>query len=148
MYSTITKKTQYNQNNSRNDNDNNNNISELVKQTIVSSPSTLKSNITYAMAVTNTSKDKNKIKLQNLAKPTETVHANPDSACTGHFFGRDFAGKEIAHKPISVICANNSEITSTKTKELNIEEFPQEARKCHICPDIKKQEPTVGPSTM
>ena len=28
-------------------------------------------------------------------------------------------------------------MTSTKTKKLNIEELPQEARKCHICPDMK-----------
>ena len=27
-------------------------------------------------------------------------------------------------------------MTSTKTKELNIEELPQEARQCHICPDM------------
>ena len=91
------------------------------------------------MAVSNSNRNTTKIKLQNLVKPAKPIQANPDSVSTGHFFGQDCPRTEIAHKPINVICANNSEMTSTKTKELNIEELPQEARKCHICPDMKNK---------
>ena len=105
----------------------------MINQTVVFSPSIIKSNITYAMALRNSNHNTANNKLQSLIQNMKVIKTKPDSPCTGNFFGEDFSSKE----PINGICANNSEMTSTKTKELNIEELPQEARKCHICPDMK-----------
>ena len=109
----------------------------MIEQIVASSLSIIKPNLTYAMAIRNNYSTPDN-KLQNLIRSTKIIKTKPDSACTGHFFGEDFPGKQLAHEPINVICANNPEMTSTKTKELNIEELPQEARKYHICPDMKE----------
>ena len=65
------------------------------------------------------------------------VSSNPESAATGHFFIDNCPGKEIEHEPISVLCANNNSMESTKTTELPLEILPRQARKAHVLPGIK-----------
>ena len=91
------------------------------------------------MAVNNnSSRNVLKEKLLAIIKPKSTVTAHPDTGATGHFLNEECPGVEIPHEPINVICANESEMTSTKTMELNIDGIAQEAKKAHIFPDMKK----------
>ena len=96
----------------------------MINQTVVSSPSIIKPNVTYTMALKNSNHNTANNKLQSLIQNTKVITTRPDSAYTGNLFGEDFPGKKLTHEPIDVICANNSEMTSTKIKELSIEELP------------------------
>ena len=70
----------------------------MINQTVTSSPSIIKPNITCAMAIRNNYSTTDN-KLQNLIRNTKIIKTKPDSACTGNFFGEDFPGKELAHEP-------------------------------------------------
>lgn len=88
------------------------------------------SNFLYAAAVGNINGDTKGRLLQILNSTTRTIYANPNLAATGNF-GKEWPGEEVKHKPIIATCDNESEMSSTKTKELNIEALPKKAKEAH-----------------
>ncbi len=94
------------------------------------SPSIICTNVSYATVVKNNSRI-----TPSVPKPVE---AQPDSGATGHFFNNDCPEKTLKHEPINVICANEPEMMSTQTKELNIAGLPQEAITAHVFPDMTR----------
>ena len=89
------------------------------------------------MALMNRTNNSNSIQLDNLISRVKSTTAHPDTAATGHFFAK-LQGKEMQHEPIHVTCANESTMTSTKTKELIIPELPPAATKAHVFPAMKR----------
>ena len=85
------------------------------------SPSTIQKGVSYAAVVKN-----------------KTVRAHPDTAATGHFFSEDCRGSEVQHEPLNVVCANNNEMQSSKTKILDIKHLPTAAKKAHVFTEMKK----------
>lgn len=117
---------------------NNNNISNnnfITKST--TSSSKIRSNFSYAAAVRNNNSEMKEKLVQILNSKPRTIYANPDSAATGNY-GNEWPGEELKHEPIVATCANESEMSSTKTKELPITELPTEVKKAHEFPTIKR----------
>ena len=82
----------------------------------------------YAAEVGNINRDTKEKLVQILNPTTKTIYANQDSAATSNY-GKEWPGEELEHKPIVATCANESEMSSTKTKELSINALPKEEKK-------------------
>jgi hypothetical protein len=64
--------------------------------------------------------------------------AYPDTAATGHFVPPNCPGTELAHDPIEVQCANNTNMQSVATVELDIPTLPPTLKTATVFREMSK----------
>ena len=95
--------------------------------------------MSYAAAVVNNSNNKlyELISLLSKKKP----HGHRDTAVTGTFLAQQHSniGTKLPHEQFGVLCANNTTMNSTTTRQLNLSpDLPAKAQKGHTFNDMNK----------
>ena len=98
--------------------------------------------MSYAAAVTSNSNSKLKdltMRLQPLTKNIPQGH--PDTAATGTFLAQKHStlGTPINHEQFGILCANNTTMNSTTTRQLNLSpDLPAIAQQRHAFKEMDK----------
>ena len=111
-----------------------NNKNELINYIPPSRPK-----ISYAAAVVNNSNNKlyELTTLLNKSKP----YGHPDTAATGTFLAQQHSniGETLPHNQFGVLCANNTTMNSTTTRQLNLSpDLPATAQQGHAFNEMDK----------
>ena len=119
------------------------NQNKIIKNELTQyNPSSRTKHMSYAVAVTSNSNSKRSDLTARLQPITNNIpQGHPDTAATGTFLAKHHStlGTTMHHEQFGVLCANNTTMNSTTTRQLNLSpHLPAIAQQGHAFKEMDK----------